>query len=64
MEHWVVAEDGLKSIVAFNLATEKFQVFTTRLQTPNHCLTWLEVLEGHLCFIVISRGMFNDVLFG
>ncbi|KAK7850801.1 f-box/kelch-repeat protein [Quercus suber] len=48
---WVVAEDGLKNIVAFNLATEKFQ----------HCLTWLEVLEGHLCFIVISRGMFNDV---
>lgn len=59
--HWVVAEDGLKNIVAFNLATEKIQVFTTPLQTSNYCLTWLEVLEGHLCFIVIARGMFNDV---
>ena len=51
--HWVVAEDGMKNIVAFNLATEKFQVFTTPLQ--NHCLTWLEVLEWHLCLIVIAR---------
>nr|POE78561.1 hypothetical protein CFP56_53535 [Quercus suber] len=33
--HWVVAEDGLKNIVAFNLATEKFQYWKPLMFSKN-----------------------------
>ena len=46
--HWLVAEEGqsLENIVAFDLATKKFQVIITPLKAPTSCVTCLEVLEG------------------
>ena len=60
--HWLVAKEGWRpeNILAFDLATEKFRVFTMPPQAPKNCMTNLVKLKGQLCFIM-NIVMYNDV---
>lgn len=63
--HWlvtVVTATGVNTagIVAFDLATKKFRVFTRLPQTPIYWRTYLENLKGQLCFLR-NMMMYEDV---
>ncbi|KAK7852213.1 hypothetical protein CFP56_039852 [Quercus suber] len=57
----VVAEDGLKNIVAFNLATEKFQVFTMPLQNPRVYWEPLMFSKNRIWIVSILLGMTEKI---
>nr|XP_023888127.1 F-box protein CPR1-like [Quercus suber]POE66591.1 f-box protein cpr30 [Quercus suber] len=64
--HWLVADYGVldkESLLAFDLASEKFKLYTTPVSPDLNQETRLEVLGGHLCFLVNVFEEYNDVWF-
>uniref|UniRef100_A0A7N2LTZ1 F-box protein n=1 Tax=Quercus lobata TaxID=97700 RepID=A0A7N2LTZ1_QUELO len=55
-----IVEFSNRGIVAFDLATKKFRVFTRLPQTPIYWRTYLENLKGQLC-IIRNMMMYEDV---
>nr|POF02679.1 uncharacterized protein CFP56_38146 [Quercus suber] len=50
-----------QSLIAFDLGTEKFRVFTIPVQTSSHYWMRLEVLGGHLCFVETDVNFRSNV---
>lgn len=63
--HWLTYPNyGLnlpQSLIAFDLGTEKFRVFTIPVQTSSHYWVRLEVLGGHLCFVETDMNFRSNV---
>lgn len=61
--HWLVADQGVfneEFLLAFDLYTKKFLLYTTPF-TPNVYLDrHLEVLGGYICFIVTDNRTYNQ----
>ena len=56
--HWIVEQDDrLESILAFDLANEKFQLFRKPL---NEGMPILDVLGGCLCFMGVVEETYSD----
>ena len=62
--HWLVSDFGVldkESLLAFDLASEKFKLYTTPVSPDVDQETRLEALGGYLCFVVNVYGEYNDV---